>query len=270
MEGCALLFHTAAQYELWSSRAKAIYQSNVQGTRNIMEAALLARVPRVIHTSSVATVGRPRLPGQVADESFQQRWRALPGPYERSKYLSEQQVLQMVREKGLPAVIVNPSAPIGLYDSKPTPTGRIIVDLLRGKTWGYLPGGMNIVDVEDVAEGHLLAAEKGRIGERYILGGEDLTFQELFTLVCQLGGRAPPTLEVAYPVALAAAYLDEGLLSRILRRPPNIPIVGVKLARHRMFFDSSKAQRELGYTFSPATAAIHKAVLWFRFKRMVR
>ena len=269
MQGCDVLFHTAAYYTLWAPRPQIVYDTNLQGTENIMEAALLAQIPRVVHTSSVATIGRPHRREELANETFQQRWKDLPGPYERSKYQAEQAVLTMVRERGLPAIVVNPTAPVGFYDSRPTPTGRMIADLLKGRIWGYVEGGINIVDVEDVALGHLLAAGRGRIGERYILGGQNLTFRELFRLVCHLGGRQPPEFKVPFLLALLAAYFDEGVLTRLRRRPPNIPIAGVKLARQRMFFDSSKASNELGLPDSPVEEALRKAILWSRYQRLL-
>ncbi|MBI2867528.1 MAG: NAD-dependent epimerase/dehydratase family protein [Chloroflexi bacterium] len=270
MRGCDTVFHVAALYELWGAQSRQVYEINVNGTLRVMEAALEAGIGRIVHTSSVAAIARPSEPSELADETYEwKRLRDLPGHYERSKLLAEREVSRLVKECGLPAVIVNPTAPIGAFDLRPTPTGRMIVGLLTGKVWGYLDGGINIVDVEDVAEGHVLAAEKGRVGERYILGNRNMTFEEVFGLVCSMGDKSPPVFKAPYGLALLTAYVEEGFLGSLLARRPTATIAGVKLAKQRMWFDSSKAVRELGLPQSSVDETIRKAILWFRFRGLL-
>ena len=263
MVGTDAVFHTAAQYELWARDPRALFDTNVKGTANVMRAALQAKVRKVVHTSSTATVTR-RKDGKPGTEKDYAIARELPGAYERSKIESERQVLAMVKEQGLPAVVVNPTAPVGPFDVKPTPTGKMILDLLNGRMLAYLDGGINIVDVEDVAEAHLAAFEKGKVGERYILGNRNMSLKELFELVCRQAERKPPSISVPYWVAYSAGVVSEGVISRITGKPPMVPLNGVRLARDKMFFDSSKAVAELGMPQTPVEEAVRKAMTWFR------
>ena len=260
--GCTQVYHVAALYKLWVRRRRDLYEINVGGTENVLAAAREAGVDRVVYTSSVATLGIPRGGGPGTEET-PVSLRDMVGDYKRSKFLAEEVARRYARE-GLPLVIVNPSAPVGVGDVKPTPTGKVIVDFLNGKMLGYLDTGLNVVDVDDVARGHRLAAEKGRVGERYILGGENLTLREIFEILARLGGRSAPKLKIPYALALAVGYADAALARLVPGREPLVPPAGVKLARKTMFFDSAKAVRELGFTAAPASEALAKAVAWFR------
>jgi dihydroflavonol-4-reductase len=262
MAGCTSVYHVAALYKLWVRRREEIYESNVTGTENVLRAARETGVERVVYTSSVATLGIPQDGGAGAEDT-PVSLSDMVGDYKRSKFLAEQVALRYVGE-GVPVVIVNPSTPVGVGDVKPTPTGRIIVDFLNGNMPGYVDTGLNIVDVEDVAKGHLLAAEKGRVGEKYILGGENLTLRQILEILAKLAGRPAPRLKIPYPVALFVGYCDAALARLIPGREPFVPPVGVKLARKKMFFDASKAVRELGLPQTPARQALAKAVEWFQ------
>ncbi|HLY58355.1 MAG TPA: hopanoid-associated sugar epimerase [Stellaceae bacterium] len=262
VEGVEALFHVAADYRLWVPEPDAMYRANVDGTLALMEAALAAGVRRIVHTSSVATLGL--LPGGAsADEATPVGLDDMVGPYKRSKYLSEQAVRRLVEERGLPAVIVNPSTPIGPRDVKPTPTGRIIVEAATGRMPAYVDTGLNFAHVDDVAEGHLLAFEKGRIGERYILGSENLTLAQVLAIVCPLGGRKPPTIKLPAGLVLPIAYGAEAV-ARLTGREPFVTVDGVRLARKKMFFTIDKARRDLGYQPRPAAEGFADAVTWFR------
>lgn len=258
---CEGLFHVAADYRLWVPNPAAMSRANLDGTRALMHAALEAGVSRIVYTSSVATLGHAR-DGSAADETTPSDVTDMIGPYKRTKYLAEQEVRGMIAEKGLPAVIVNPSTPIGPQDIKPTPTGRVIVMAARGKMPAYIDTGLNIVHVDDVAAGHLLAYEKGRVGERYILGGENLTLAEILRRVASVSGRRPPMIGLprmaVYPVAAIAE-----MLARLTGREPMATLDGVRMARWKMWFSSAKAERELGYVHRPADAALADAVRWF-------
>ena len=262
LAGCGTLFHVAADYRLWVRDPAAMHRANVDGTRDLMEAALSAGVERVVYTSSVATLGLTA-DGSPADETTPVTADAMIGPYKRSKFDAEEVVRALVRTRGLPAVIVNPSTPVGPRDVKPTPTGRIIVEAASGRMPGYVDTGLNLVHVDDVAAGHLAAFARGRVGERYILGGENLTLAEMLAEIARLAGRAPPRLKVprlaVYPVALV-----EEALARLTGREPFATFDGLRMAKKKMFFSSAKAERELGYRFRPARQGLAEALAWFR------
>jgi dihydroflavonol-4-reductase len=260
LAGVHRVFHVAADYRLWSRRPEEIYESNVQGTRNLLEAARRARVERFVYTSTVATIAVPR-EGALPDEETQGRFDEMIGHYKRSKFLAEQEALRAAAD-GLPVVIVNPTAPVGPGDWKPTPTGKIILDFLCGRMPAYVDTGLNFVAVEDVAAGHWLAAERGRAGERYILGGRNMTLKDLLQTLAALTGRRAPWVRLPHAVALAAGYADTWI-SRALGREPQIPVEGVRMSRHKMWVDSSKAGRELGYHPGPVEAALERAVRWY-------
>ncbi|MGH9434602.1 MAG: hopanoid-associated sugar epimerase [Terriglobia bacterium] len=261
LAGVAQVFHVAADYRLWSKHPQEIYQSNVEGTRNLLEAARSASVERFVYTSTVGTIAVP-VPSGLPSEDTAACLDQMVGHYKRSKFLAEQLALAAARS-GLPVVIVNPTTPVGPGDWKPTPTGKTIVDFLNGRTPAYVDTGLNIVAVEDVAMGHLLAAERGRVGERYLLGGENLTLREIFAALAELSGLRAPRWKIPHAFALLAGYLDTGL-STLTGRPPRVPLEGVRMARHRMFADCSKARCELGFHPGPARDALRRAVEWYQ------
>ncbi len=261
LKGCDMLFHAAADYRLWTRTPDAMYDTNVGGTRNILEAALKQGVSRVVYTSSVGTLGNPGT-GEPGNEATPVTLADMVGHYKKSKFLAEREAESFL-DKGLPLVIVNPSTPVGRLDIKPTPTGKIIVDFLNRKMPAYLDTGLNIIDVEDCARGHILAAVKGRIGEKYILGNENLTLQQIFAMLERITGLPAPRVRLPYAPILAAAYVNEAI-ARCTGREPLIPLAGVQMARKFMFFDSSKAVAELGLPQRPARDALAKAVEWFR------
>jgi dihydroflavonol-4-reductase len=262
VEGVEALFHVAADYRLWVPEPDAMYRANVDGTLALMEAALDAGVRRIVHTSSVATLGL--LPdGASADEATPVTLDDMIGPYKRSKFLSEQAVRRLVEERGLPAVIVNPSTPIGPRDVKPTPTGRLIVEAASGRMPAYVETGLNFAHVDDVAAGHLLAFEKGEIGRRYILGGENLTLAQVLGIVCPLAGRKPPAIRLPAGLVLPIAMIAEAI-SHVTKREPFVTVDGVRLARKKMFFSIEKARKQLGYAPRPAAQGFADAVSWFR------
>jgi dihydroflavonol-4-reductase len=258
--GCRYLFHVAADYRLWVPDVAAMFRANIDGTRDLMLAALAAGVERIVYTSSVATLGV--VSGGVADEATPSGDADMVGPYKRSKFIAERVVRELVAERGLPAVIVNPSTPVGPGDVRPTPTGRIIVEAAKGKMPGYVDTGLNLVHVDDVAIGQLLAAEHGEIGERYILGGENLSLAEILAAVAQAVGRRPPALKIPYAVVLPIAVGAE-MVARITGREPFTTLDGVRMSRKKMYFSSVRAMRELGYRSRPAREAIADAVAWF-------
>lgn len=266
--GCTQVYHVAALYKLWVRYQREIYECNVTGTDNVLMAARDSGVEKVIYTSSVATLGVAG-DGTLGNESTPVSLADMVGHYKRSKFLAEQVALRYARE-GLPVVIVNPSTPVGVGDLKPTPTGKLIVDFLNGKMPGYVDTGLNLVDVEDVARGHLLAADNGQVGEKYILGHENLTLQQILALLAELTGRPAPRFKVPYTLALGVAYADAALARLIPRREPFAPPVGVKLSKKKMFFDSSKAVRILGLPQTPVREALRKAVQWFRENGYIR
>ncbi|HEY5975833.1 MAG TPA: hopanoid-associated sugar epimerase [Geobacteraceae bacterium] len=261
LAGCNVLFHAAADYRLWTLDPAAMYDVNVGGTRSILEAALRQRLDRVVYTSSVGTLGNPG-DGTPGTETTPVTLADMVGHYKKSKFLAEREAEGFLA-RGLPLVIVNPSTPVGPLDVKPTPTGKIIVDFLNRKMPAYLDTGLNIIDVADCARGHILALHRGRIGEKYILGNENLMLGQIFQLLEEVAGLPAPKVRLPYTPILLAAYLNEAI-SRITRREPLIPLAGVLMARKIMFFDSSKAVRELGLPQRPAREALHRAVTWFR------
>jgi dihydroflavonol-4-reductase len=260
LQGCEALFHVAADYRLWAPDPQALYRSNVDGTRNIVDAARRGGIQRIVYTSSVATIGL-RKDARPSDESDVASLAAMVGHYKRSKFLAEAWVSQAARD-GAPVVIVNPSTPIGPGDVKPTPTGRLVLDAATGHMPAYVDTGLNIVHVDDVAAGHLLAYQHGRIGERYILGGTDLSLQRILSMIAQASGRRAPRLRLPLTLILPVAYAAEAL-ARLSGRETRITVDGVRMARHRMYFSSAKAVRELGYRWRPAQQAIDDAVRWF-------
>ena len=259
MTGAEVVFHCAADYRLYAREPAEIYRSNVDGTQNVLELAAELGVERLIYTSSVGTLA---LGGRTpANENARGHLEEMVGDYKRSKFLAERVVESWI-ERGLPVVMVSPSTPIGEGDAKPTPTGRIVVDFLSGRLPAYVDTGLNLVDVRDVALGHLLAAERGRPGESYILGGANLTLQQVLELLGRLTGRRPPRLKLPHWVPLAIAHLEEPL-ARWLGRDPRVPIDGVRMSKSMMFFDAGKAVRELGFPQSPIEPAFERAVNWF-------
>jgi dihydroflavonol-4-reductase len=260
VKGCRYLFHVAADYRLWVPDPAAMYRANVDGTRAMMEAALAAGVERIVYTSSVATLGL--VPGGAADEDTPSQLAHMIGTYKRSKFQAEEIVRSMIVERRLPAVIVNPSTPVGPGDRKPTPTGRLIVEAARGRIPGFVDTGLNIVHVDDVAAGELTAAERGRIGERYILGGENLSLAAILSEIARVVGKRAPRFKVPYPVAFTAAALGTAM-ARITGREPFTTLDGVRMSRKKMYFSSAKAMRELGYRPRSAAEAIAGAVGWF-------
>jgi dihydroflavonol-4-reductase len=261
LAGCDGLFHAAAVYTFWTPDPRRIYEANVTGTENILAAARRAGVKKVVYTSSESTLKIPAN-GAPGDEAELNDPDSLPGHYKRSKCLAEKRALEIFRE-GPPIVVVNPTTPIGPYDVKPTPTGRIVVDFINGKMPGYVDTGLNIVDVEDVAMGHVLAMEKGRPGERYVLGNQNLTLREIFLILERLTGVKAPRLNIPMWSALAAAHADE-FICGILHRKPGIPVAAVKAASKRRYFNCSKAIRELGMPQTPVEEAFEKAIRWFK------
>ena len=260
MAGVSRLFHVAADYRLWARDPEEIVRNNLTGTRTVMRAALAAGVERIVYTSSVATLGLEHIP---ADETAPLTEESAIGAYKRSKVVAERLVERMVAEDGLPAVIVNPSTPIGPRDVRPTPTGRIILEAAAGRMPAFVDTGLNLVHVDDVAEGHCLALERGRIGERYILGGQDVLLREMLAAIARLSGRRPPTIALPrgplYPLALVAEAV-----ARLTGVEPFLTVDALKMSRHRMFFGSAKAQRELGYQARPWTEGLADALAWFR------
>lgn len=260
MAGVRRLYHVAADYRLWARDPQEIVRNNLQGTEAVMRAALHAGVERIVYTSSVATLGLDRLP---ADETAPLTVGGAIGAYKKSKVAAERLVERMIAEEALPAVIVNPSTPIGPRDVRPTPTGRIIVEAAAGRMPAFVDTGLNLVHVDDVAEGHLLAMDKGRTGERYILGGQDVALRDMLGAIARLVGRKPPTVSLPraplYPLAWAAEAV-----ARISGKEPFVTADALKMASHHMFFTSAKAERELGYTARPYTEALADALAWFR------
>ncbi|HEY0393136.1 MAG TPA: hopanoid-associated sugar epimerase [Candidatus Elarobacter sp.] len=261
MRGCDAVFHLAATYSLWRRDCEAVMRANVEGARAVLAAARAAGVGRVVHTSSVAAIG-VRDDGVPADETYQSPPERLAGVYKRSKYLGEQEARRAF-EAGQDVVIVNPATPVGPWDAKPTPTGEIVVRFLNGRMPAYVDTGLNLVDVRDVAAGHILAYERGVAGERYILGNENLTLRALLERLSALAGRAAPRLRLPSAVPLAYALLGEHVLARF-GIAPDVPVESVRMARQKMFYSAEKAVRELGLPQSPVTGALADAITWFR------
>ena len=266
MNGVNRVFHVAADYRLWAKNPKDIYDSNVGGTKNLLAAAKKAGVEQLIYTSTVATIAvdRPELP----NESTQAKLEEMIGHYKRSKWMAEQEVLRAAKN-GLPAMVAMPTTPVGPWDWKPTPTGKIILDFLNGKMPGYVETGLNFVGVEECAAGHLLVSEKGKIGERYLLGAENLTLKGLLDLLAKITGLRAPAMKIPHGVALGVAYV-ESAFSRLIGKEPQIPVEGVKIAQHKMFVDCSRARKELGFQPGPVAAALERAVRWYRANGYMR
>ncbi len=268
LDGCDALFHIAADYRLWARNPEEIIESNVQGTENILSAAKKYGIKKVVYTSSVAAVGRPELHEAkskehcLGNETMDPSETHLIGPYKKSKFYAELVARKFAKE-GLPLVIVNPSTPVGSHDIKPTPTGKLILDFLKRKMPAYLETGLNFVDVEDVARGHLLAGEKGKVGERYILGGKNLMLKELFDLLSEVSGLPSPKYKIPYWIAYSAGWITTSFAG-MTGRAPLVPLDGVKMARELMFYDGSKAVRELGMPQNFIQGALEKAVHFFR------
>lgn len=261
VHGARFVFHVAADYRLWARNPREIYVANVDGTRNVMRAALHAGVERVVYTSSVATLGF-RSDGMPADESMPLSEHQGIGAYKRSKIAAERLVERMIASEGLAAVIVNPSTPIGPRDVKPTPTGRIIVEAARGRIPAFVDTGLNLAHVDDIAEGHLAALERGTVGERYILGGSDVLFADMLADIARLAGRKPPRTRIPRAAAMPIAYAAEAI-ARITGREPFATVDGVRMAAHRMFFTSDKARRDLGFRPRPYLQGLEDAIRWF-------
>jgi dihydroflavonol-4-reductase len=261
LKGCRRLFHVAAHYALWAPDPNVFYRVNVDGTRNLLQTAMEAGVERVVYTSTVGALGY-REDGGPADEKTPVTLDQMIGHYKRSKFLAEEEARQAAAS-GLPVVIVNPSTPVGPRDIKPTPTGQIIVDFLNRRMPAYIDTGLNLIDVDDVAWGHLLAADRGKVGERYILGHRNLTLKQIFSILAEITKIPAPRVRLPYRLILPLAYANQWLSNRITKKPPRIPLEGVKMARRHMFFDSSKAIRELGLPQSPIEQALERAVTWF-------
>lgn len=264
LHGVQRVFHVAADYRLWAKDPTEFYETNVAGTRHLLS-AIDAGVDRVVYTSTVATIAVPRdrLPDETTDASLDE----MIGHYKRSKLLAERAVLAAAA-RGAPVVIVNPTTPVGPGDWRPTPTGRVIVDFLCHRMPAYVQTGLNVVPVEDVARGHLLAAERGRIGERYLLGGRNMTLKEILDALAAITGQRAPRLCLPWHAAMVIGYADQ-LVARVRGREPRIPLDGVRMARHRMWVNCTKAERELGFHAGPVEAALERAVQWYRQERYV-
>ncbi len=268
-KGCSALFHVAADYRLWVRDSGELYAANVTGTRNILTAAALADVSRVVYTSSVATLGI-RADGMPGDEDTPVTLADMVGHYKRSKFVAEQVVRDLVGQYQLPVVIVNPSTPIGPRDVKPTPTGRVIVDAARGRIPAFVDTGLNVAHVDDVAAGHLLAFERGQVGQRYILGGEDRSLRSILHCVAQYVGRRPPSIELPHLMIYPIAWFSE-LWARVSGgREPMATLDGVRMSKKKMYFSHAKATRDLQYAPRPAEQAVHDALDWFNSKGYCR
>jgi dihydroflavonol-4-reductase len=263
VRNCNEVYHVGADYRLWLRDPAPMYATNVEGTKHVIRAAVAAGVTQIVYTSTVGALGIPH--GGVGREDTPSALRDMTGHYKRSKYIAEQAAVEAARG-GAPVVIVNPSTPVGALDFKPTPTGRIIVDFLNRRMPAYVETGLNIVAVEDVARGHLLAAERGRIGEKYILGAENLTLREFLGRLAKLSGMRAPTMRIPYAVAFGYALGAEVFARTVSHRAPRASLTEVRMSRKRMFFDSSKAHAELGYTPEPIDAALTAAIEFFRSK----
>jgi len=267
--GCSTLFHVAADYRLWVPHPQEIYETNVTGTRNIMLAAANAGVTRIVYTSSVATLGLTP-DGSPADEDSPVSLEDMIGHYKRSKFLAEAEVKRLADEEGLPVVIVNPSTPVGPRDVRPTPTGRMIVDAASGRMPAFVDTGLNLVHVDDVAIGHLLAFERGKIGERYVLGGQNMTLKEILCELAAITGQRPPRICLPHRLVLPIAYVTEACARLTRGKEPRITLVGVRLAKKKMFFSTDKAKRVLGSHPRPVKEALAEAVDWFRENGYIR
>jgi dihydroflavonol-4-reductase len=266
VKGCKRIYHAAALYKLWMKNPELIYQINVTGTENIIRAGVDADVERIIYTSSVSTIGMPK--DGSGNEETPARLEDMVGDYKRSKFLAEASVKRLVAQ-GAPVVIVNPTYPVGEGDVKPTPSGQVILDFLKKRMPAYLDTGMNVVDVDDVANGHLLAADNGQIGRRYILGNRNMTLKEIFDILSDISGLPGPRVRLPYYPVLGLSHIDAALAKILPNREPRIPPDGVKMARNKMYVDSSRAVNELKLPQTPPREALEKAVNWFRTKGYV-
>ena len=259
MKGIGRVFHVAADYRLWAKHSQDIYDSNVGGTKNVLAAAKRARVEQFIYTSTVATIAvdRSAQPNEFTDAKLEE----MIGHYKRSKWMAEREALNAANE-GLPVIVAMPTTPVGPWDWKPTPTGKLIVDFLNGKMPGYVDTGLNFVGVEECAAGHLLVAEKGKVGQRYLLGSENLTLKQMLDILAKITGLPAPSLKISHHVALGVAYAST-IFSRLVGKEPGIPIEGVRIAQHKMFVDCGRSQRELGFKAGPVAAALQRAVRWY-------
>jgi len=263
VQGCRRVYHVAADYRLWAKNPQEIYDNNVGGTRNLLSACCESGVEKVVYTSTVGTIGM-RKDGVPANEDSPVKLDDMIGHYKRSKFMAEQ-VAREFASSGLPVVIVNPTTPVGAGDLKPTPTGKIILELIKGRMRAYVTTGLNVVGVEDVARGHLLAEAKGRVGERYILGGENWSLEEILDTLAQICGVRLPLFRIPWTLALVAGYIENFVVGTILRREPFIPLEGVRMARYKMYVSSEKARNELGYDPQPAQKALREAADYFRY-----
>ena len=261
LKGCDVLYHAAADYRLWTRNPEEMYRTNVGGTTAVLDAALENNISHVVYTSSVGTLGNPG-DGTPGNEDTKVSLADMVGPYKKSKFLAEREAEKFVA-RGLPLVIVNPSTPVGPWDIKPTPTGKIIVDFLKCKMPAYLDTGLNLIDVEECARGHILAEHKGCPGRKYILGNANLSLRDIFMMLQEITGISAPTVRLPYAPVLVAAWLNEGL-SKIIGCEPLIPLAGVRMAAHHMYFDSGRAVKELGLSQTPVKEALERAVEWFR------
>jgi dihydroflavonol-4-reductase len=266
MSGVRRVFHVAADYRLWAKKTQDIYDSNVGGTKNLLEAAKRAGVEQLIYTSTVATIAVDR--SELPNEFTEARMDEMVGHYKRSKWMAEQQALKAAKE-GLPVIVAMPTTPVGPWDWKPTPTGKIILDFLNGKMPGYVETGLNFVGVEECAAGHLLVAERGKVGERYLLGAENLTLKGLLDLLSSITSLRAPSMKIPHGLALGVAYV-ESAFSRLVGKEPQIPVEGVRIARHMMFVDSSRAVKELGFQAGSVAAALERAVRWYQANGYVK
>jgi dihydroflavonol-4-reductase len=266
MGGMKRVFHVAADYRLWAKHPQEIYDSNVGGTKNLLTAAKNAGIEQLVYTSTVATIAveRPELPNESTNAKLEE----MIGHYKRSKWMAEQEVLQAARA-GFPAIVAMPTTPVGPWDWKPTPTGKIILDFLNGKMPGYVETGLNFVGVEECAAGHLLVSERGKIGERYLLGAENLTLKGLLDVLAGITGLRAPGMKIPHGVALGVAYV-ESAFSRLIGKEPQIPVEGVRIAQHKMFVDCSRAPRELGFQPGPVASALDRAVRWYQANGYVK
>jgi dihydroflavonol-4-reductase len=261
VQGCEAVFHCAAAYTFWSPDPDAIYRTNVDGTVNVLKAALQAGVSRVVYTSTVSTIGLPDW--ELSTEETLADPNHLAGHYKKSKYQAELAALDMVSQ-GLPVIVVNPTTPVGPWDVKPTPTGRMVLDFLLGRIPAYVDTGMNLVDVEDVAEGHILAMERGQPGQRYLLGNRNVSLKEVFDMLADATGLAAPKWRAPYWLVMGAGYVDELVEGRLLKREPRIPLEGLKVSKSPMYVSCQKAITELGQPQSSVEEALQKAINWFR------
>ncbi len=262
LSGCRSLYHVAADYRLWAPKPEAMYQANVEGSRNLIRHAMAAGVERIVYTSSVAVLGRTA-DGRPADEETPVTIDDMIGHYKRSKFLAEEAVRSLIADEDAPVTIVHPSTPVGPRDIKPTPTGRMIVEAAAGRMPAYVDTGLNIVHVDDVAEGHLLAHDRGRIGERYVLGGQDMTLAEILRAIAEIVGRPPPKVRLPHNLILPIAVLAESWARLFKTGEPFVTIDGIRMAKKRMFFSSAKAKAALGYSHRPPQDALRDAVAWF-------